>query len=382
MVVTAIFSITGYCDSCGVPPIGITSSMTETRWGIVACGDAFPFGTKFTIEDMGVFVCEDRGGAITDNRLDIWFSSCRAALEFGVRKRHVLVIMMSKEKDGSMSRLWTEEELSFLEKNWRKMTDAELATVLERTRSAVKGKRAKIGLYVKDYWTRYYDRCRRCDTSEVPHGAEGFCELCYLKIWRKANPDYERPLVTCQECGQQEPHHALGLCADCYRIKYYEENRDVLLETKRKWYQEHIDQARARGVTYYWNNRDRALSVSRQYYRNHRDKELQRNKLYYQTHPEKARMHGQRRRARCLGAAVCDLASGEWQKILEHYGHRCAYCSNVGDMTQDHIIPLSRGGWHTISNIAPACRSCNSKKSDKTPSEAMMYLWKLPMLNV
>ncbi len=44
---------------------------------------------KFTIEDMGVFVCEDRGGAITDNRLDIWFPSCRSALEFGIRKRHV-----------------------------------------------------------------------------------------------------------------------------------------------------------------------------------------------------------------------------------------------------------------------------------------------------
>lgn len=91
IVVTAIFMLTGYCDNCGVEPIGITASMTETRWGVVACGDAFSFGTEFVIEDMGVFVCEDRGGAITDDRLDIWFLSCRDALEFGNRKRWVTV---------------------------------------------------------------------------------------------------------------------------------------------------------------------------------------------------------------------------------------------------------------------------------------------------
>ena len=62
--------------------------MTETRWGIVACGDAFPFKTQFVIEDMDtIFVCEDRGGGITDDRLDIWFPSCWLARQFGVRKR-------------------------------------------------------------------------------------------------------------------------------------------------------------------------------------------------------------------------------------------------------------------------------------------------------
>ncbi len=63
--------------------------MTETRWGIVACGPLYPFGTIFVIEGMGVFVCEDRGSAITDNRLDIWFPSYEEAMEFGVRKRWV-----------------------------------------------------------------------------------------------------------------------------------------------------------------------------------------------------------------------------------------------------------------------------------------------------
>ena len=83
-------SLTGYCDECGLEPLGITASMTSTRDGIVACGSSYPFGTKFIVEDMDtVFECEDRGGGITDDRLDIWFPTCQAALEFGTRRRWV-----------------------------------------------------------------------------------------------------------------------------------------------------------------------------------------------------------------------------------------------------------------------------------------------------
>lgn len=31
----------------------------------------------------------------------------------------------------------------------------------------------------------------------------------------------------------------------------------------------------------------------------------------------------------------------------------------------DHIVPLSKGGNHSIGNLAPCCTSCNSKKSSK-----------------
>lgn len=35
----------------------------------------------------------------------------------------------------------------------------------------------------------------------------------------------------------------------------------------------------------------------------------------------------------------------------------------------DHVVPVSRGGWHAIGNILPACRSCNAKKQRRTIAE-------------
>lgn len=38
---------------------------------------------------------------------------------------------------------------------------------------------------------------------------------------------------------------------------------------------------------------------------------------------------------------------------------------NLMAVTLEHIIPLSRGGTHTLDNVAPAHASCNFKKGDR-----------------
>jgi hypothetical protein len=44
----------------------------------------------------------------------------------------------------------------------------------------------------------------------------------------------------------------------------------------------------------------------------------------------------------------------------------CAYCDAVDKPRQrDGVIAISRGGRHTLNNIAPACRSCNASKGNE-----------------
>jgi 5-methylcytosine-specific restriction endonuclease McrA len=71
-----------------------------------------------------------------------------------------------------------------------------------------------------------------------------------------------------------------------------------------------------------------------------------------------------RRRARERGADG-DCTPEQWESILKDWGHACAHCSTTGvEMTQDHIIPLSKGGSNDWTNYQPLCHPCNSRKSD------------------
>jgi 5-methylcytosine-specific restriction endonuclease McrA len=61
--------------------------------------------------------------------------------------------------------------------------------------------------------------------------------------------------------------------------------------------------------------------------------------------------------------------------------HACAYCGLAypeGELTIEHIMPLSRGGRHDWTNVVTACRSCNTRKGGRTPEEAQMPLHYVP----
>jgi len=76
---------TAAADECGKSD-GITASglkVTEKR--TLACPPNFPFGAKISIEGMGEFRCEDRGGAIKGNHVDIYMETKKEAFAFGRR---------------------------------------------------------------------------------------------------------------------------------------------------------------------------------------------------------------------------------------------------------------------------------------------------------
>ncbi len=94
---------------------------------------------------------------------------------------------------------------------------------------------------------------------------------------------------------------------------------------------------------------------------------------YYERHPQRRAMDRERRRARENETKVSDLTLAQWQDMLVHFNGHCAYCNRpFMKLNQEHVIPLSRGGNHTASNIVPACRSCNSRKGRRTLMEWLL----------
>lgn len=74
---------TAAADECGKND-GITASgLKVTPKRTLACPKEFPFGTKISIEGMGEYRCEDRGGAIKGNHFDIYVKTKSEAFAFG-----------------------------------------------------------------------------------------------------------------------------------------------------------------------------------------------------------------------------------------------------------------------------------------------------------
>lgn len=79
-----------------------------------------------------------------------------------------------------------------------------------------------------------------------------------------------------------------------------------------------------------------------------------------------------RRKARLLNAPGNGISISEERRLREEYDYRCAYCGEVMPLELDHIVPISKGGAHDISNATVACKSCNSSKGDKS---LLMFLY-------
>ena len=64
--------------------------------------------------------------------------------------------------------------------------------------------------------------------------------------------------------------------------------------------------------------------------------------------------------------------------ILGRLAPLCTYCgkqiTKPEDFTQDHQLPLSRGGKTEPSNLVPACMHCNEEKGMLTADEYMAVL--------
>ena len=91
---------------------------------------------------------------------------------------------------------------------------------------------------------------------------------------------------------------------------------------------------------------------------------------YRASHPDVRRVLEANRRAREQMASGSGISQKQWLEVLRGALGLCAYCNERKRLSRDHIVPLSRGGEHDITNVAVACKSCNSSKHN-----ASLLVW-------
>jgi 5-methylcytosine-specific restriction endonuclease McrA len=178
-------------------------------------------------------------------------------------------------------------------------------------------------------------------------GRTSYCKSCqveYCRKYRKENPSKEAQYKS--RWKSKNPN---------YDSAYYEKNRDKLLESMAEWRKANFEKKA---------EADRAWALA------NKDKVKVNAKNYYLRHPAKNSQNRQLRRARLRNARIYKVREKDLLKILRS---PCVYCGSKGEQV-DHIIPLSRGGSHSIGNLTSSCARCNLTKNNKFVAEWKLYL--------
>lgn len=123
--------------------------------------------------------------------------------------------------------------------------------------------------------------------------------------------------------------------------------------------------------------RERILEQTKLYAKLHPEVRRRCALNYKRRHPDKYaaqnRANHVRRAARMRGADVSDMNVGplirSWRLKRSFI---CTYCRKrfeIKRMHVDHIVPIAKGGKHTVSNLCRSCPRCNIRKRDKILTE-------------
>lgn len=214
------------------------------------------------------------------------------------------------------------------------------------------------------------EKCCKCKKEKYVHfrlnNLYPTCEKCYKQYFRKKEKcDVCKKISIIVKCEYNQK-----LCGTCYKNKNIKRCY-ICGETKP------INKKTENGDicgACYMKEYNRPKKLCDECGKNKIIEKIINNKKYCSTcnrkrPEEKARCFNNRTNYRSLININGEISGKEWFSIMKSTNWKCFYCgksiSSKNNRTIDHIIPITAGGKHCISNLVPCCRSCNASKGNR-----------------
>jgi 5-methylcytosine-specific restriction endonuclease McrA len=168
------------------------------------------------------------------------------------------------------------------------------------------------------------------------------CRICNI----------EKPITDYNQSNNKDGHRSE--CKECQSEIY------------RTWYLNNAERQRNKTKVWRKENPEKVAEQKKRSYKKNPQAQHIRNKRWKESNPLKVQEQDLRRRARILNNGTYEVTVKELSKIKNSI---CLYCGSNKNITVEHVIPVSRGGTHSIGNLVPACGSCNYSKGAKTITE-------------
>ena len=210
-----------------------------------------------------------------------------------------------------------------------------------------------------------YQICRVCKESKPLSefyrdktrklGRDSICKKCKAIKNVQYREEHKEEIAKYQEDHKEEAK------------KYREEHKEEIGERDKQYREDHKEEI----PEYQKKYREEHKEENAKYREDHKEQISAREKKYRQSEKGKllGRYHSQRRRARKAEAEGDGPTPEDFERIIKNQRGKCNMCCKrfckSRPATIDHVIPLSKGGPHTSSNIQALCGSCNSRKKAK-----------------
>lgn len=163
----------------------------------------------------------------------------------------------------------------------------------------------------------------------------------YYRAWRKKNKEH------CSE----------------YDREYYAARADKIREYKRAYRAANLEKLREQARVRRAANKEKFVEQDRIWRAANLERIRVRDRARHAANPYVSRSKDAKRRASVktsVGKAPTPKQLADLMK------DPCVYCGDPSEHA-DHVIPIARGGDHTIDNLVPSCAKCNYSKGSKLP---------------